>query len=267
MTMKLYSDSDIQDIADAIRSKNGSSDTYKVSEMAQAISNIQIGYSIDQIIERSAISGDIVYTGNYGIADGMFEKTSITSFKAPYVTEVASSGVGYRAFAYCTSLVSVEIPLLANNNSNNMSYCFGGCVNLEKLHLPSIKLTGGNFCEHCDKLSDVDFSELVQVSATAFRYCRSLAHIDLPKCERINTNGFNDCRVLTAIILRHSSVVELQHINAFTNTPLRGYGGTNSGHIYVPSALISSYQTADNWSTMYANYPDIFKAIEGSIYE
>lgn len=41
--MKLYSDSDIQDIADAIRSKNGSSDTYKVSEMATAISNIPSG--------------------------------------------------------------------------------------------------------------------------------------------------------------------------------------------------------------------------------
>ena len=41
--MKLYSDSDIQDIADAIRSKNGSSDTYKVSQMATAISNIPSG--------------------------------------------------------------------------------------------------------------------------------------------------------------------------------------------------------------------------------
>lgn len=37
MAMKLYSDSDIQDIADAIRSVNGSSDTYKVSEMAAEI--------------------------------------------------------------------------------------------------------------------------------------------------------------------------------------------------------------------------------------
>lgn len=46
MAMKLYSDSDIQDIADAIRSKNGSSDTYKVSQMATAISNIPSGGSM-----------------------------------------------------------------------------------------------------------------------------------------------------------------------------------------------------------------------------
>lgn len=44
--MKLYSDSDIQDIADAIRSKNGSSDTYKVSQMATAISNIPSGGTV-----------------------------------------------------------------------------------------------------------------------------------------------------------------------------------------------------------------------------
>lgn len=37
MAMKLYNDADIQDIADAIREVNGSSDTYKVSEMADVI--------------------------------------------------------------------------------------------------------------------------------------------------------------------------------------------------------------------------------------
>lgn len=37
---KLYEETDIQAVADAIREKNGSTDTYKVSEMAQAIRNI-----------------------------------------------------------------------------------------------------------------------------------------------------------------------------------------------------------------------------------
>lgn len=43
MTKKLYEESDISAIATAIRGKNGSSDTYKVSEMADAISNISGG--------------------------------------------------------------------------------------------------------------------------------------------------------------------------------------------------------------------------------
>lgn len=39
MSKKLYEESHIQNIADSIRGKNGSSDTYKVSEMANAIDN------------------------------------------------------------------------------------------------------------------------------------------------------------------------------------------------------------------------------------
>lgn len=43
MSKKLYEESYIQDIADAIREKNGSTETYKVSEMAEAIENIPSG--------------------------------------------------------------------------------------------------------------------------------------------------------------------------------------------------------------------------------
>lgn len=43
MSQKLYSESSIQAIADAIRLKNGSSDTYTVEEMSQAIEDIPSG--------------------------------------------------------------------------------------------------------------------------------------------------------------------------------------------------------------------------------
>lgn len=45
MSKKLYEESSIQDIANAIRSKNGSTNTYKVSEMATAINDISVGSS------------------------------------------------------------------------------------------------------------------------------------------------------------------------------------------------------------------------------
>lgn len=45
MFKKLYEESSIQDIANAIRSKNGSTSTYKVSEMAGAINDISVGSS------------------------------------------------------------------------------------------------------------------------------------------------------------------------------------------------------------------------------
>ena len=43
MSKKLYEESDVQAIADAIREKNGLTDTYTVSQMAAAISAIEAG--------------------------------------------------------------------------------------------------------------------------------------------------------------------------------------------------------------------------------
>ena len=40
---KLYEETDIQNIANAIREKAGTTDTFKVSEMAEAVANIQTG--------------------------------------------------------------------------------------------------------------------------------------------------------------------------------------------------------------------------------
>lgn len=56
MALKLYNESDIQDIADAIRGKNGSSDTYKVSEMADAIDDIPTGGGGDVDIDTGTFT-------------------------------------------------------------------------------------------------------------------------------------------------------------------------------------------------------------------
>lgn len=62
MAMKLYSETAIQDIADAIRSKNGSSDTYTVAEMAQAIEDIPSGGSAISIVDTLDSQGGTIRT-------------------------------------------------------------------------------------------------------------------------------------------------------------------------------------------------------------
>ena len=81
------------------------------------------------------------------------------------------------------------------------------------------------------------------------------------------TGCFKNCNSLTALILRSPTMVALSSTDTISGTPLTGYGGTFRGHVYVPSALIPEYRVATNWATLYANYPDIFMAIEGSEYE
>lgn len=81
MANKLYDETAIQNIADSIRVKNGSSDTYKVSEMSDAILNI--GNSIPSKAQRCTVSEYaamqshdpdtmyLVYTfGKYGMDTG-----------------------------------------------------------------------------------------------------------------------------------------------------------------------------------------------------
>lgn len=47
MAMKLYPDTAVQAIANAIRAKNGSSDTYSIGEMAQAITDLPSGGQVE----------------------------------------------------------------------------------------------------------------------------------------------------------------------------------------------------------------------------
>ena len=66
-------------------------------------------------------------------------------------------------------------------------------------------------------------------------------------------------------IYRSDAVVPLDNINAFANTPFASGGA--GGTLYVPSALISSYQSATNWSTIIGYANNSIQAIEGSEFQ
>jgi hypothetical protein len=99
-----------------------------------------------------------------------------------------------------------------------------------------------------------------------FKACYALAFLDLPSVTRIRANAFHSCSALKTIVLRSSTVVTLENVNAFNvSTPFAS--GGSGGTIYVPSSLISSYQTGTNWSTLYGYGATTFAAIEGSEYD
>ena len=64
MAKKLYEESDIQAIADAIREKNGTTDTYTVAEMGKSIKNISSGSSFNinyKVLLHGINAGDDIY--------------------------------------------------------------------------------------------------------------------------------------------------------------------------------------------------------------
>lgn len=66
MGYKLYDEDSVQDIADAIRSKNGSSDTYTIGDMADAIEDIPTGSSVT--VTPLSVTQNGTYTAQTGEA-------------------------------------------------------------------------------------------------------------------------------------------------------------------------------------------------------
>lgn len=62
MAMKLYSEVSIQNIANAIRTKNELSDTYTVAEMAQAILDLPSGSGAIEIVDTLDSHGGTIRT-------------------------------------------------------------------------------------------------------------------------------------------------------------------------------------------------------------
>ena len=158
---------------------------------------------------------------------------------------ITTTNIRENAFSECANITSVNITNATTIRGYAFRLCTGmSCENLKNVYAPSLSVLGGN----------------------AFQNCTSLEIIDLPAATRLNfSRVFYGCAKLQTVILRNTSVVPVNN-DCFTNTPLAGYNGL-SGTVYVPQSLISSYQTASNWSTLYSGGHCTFAAIEGSQYE
>ena len=103
------------------------------------------------------------------------------------------------------------------------------------------------------KLTEVEASAK-SIGENAFINCSNLTVIDLTYTGAITIagNAFMGCKKLTHVIIRSNSVASLAATNAFNATKISiGVGG-----IYVPSALLTDYKSATNWSTYADNiYP------------
>jgi hypothetical protein len=86
MPMKLYNEASIQDIADAIRTKNGLTDTYKVAEMAQAIIDLPSGIGAVTITDTTDSHGGTIRT----ITAVTVEETE---FYQDYISAMTALGV------------------------------------------------------------------------------------------------------------------------------------------------------------------------------
>lgn len=144
-------------------------------------------------------------------------------------------------------------------------YAFKDCVALTGMHLSNCTYIGNHPFEGSGITYMVSEKTVTGSNFEAFQNAAQLAIVDIDMSGQFSTGYFKNDVLLATIILRHSTVTGLASAAAFDSTPFAANG--TGGTAYVPSALISAYQSATNWSTLYAAETIDFVAIEGSQYE
>lgn len=218
------------------------------------------GYDLLDIVKRTEPSGDVVLNSdsNFNVRTYFFQGyTGITSFSSNKAQQLH----GY-AFQNCSNMTSVSCP----NCTKLEQSVFEGCSKLASITLSNNYTAANNCFRTCTLLQD--FECWASGTATTMFYGdTSLRFVDFKNLNlyRLETNCFQNCSALKTLVLRKTSgVVGLANVNAFSGTPFAN--GGSGGTIYVPSALINTYKTSSNWSTVHGYGTITWTAIEGSIY-
>ena len=211
-------DSDLASVANAIRTKGGTSAQLAFpADFVSAVNAIQTGGggggNEDAIISRS-LSGS--YSNSTATAVGDYALNSCKSMTA--ATFSAATTVGTQAFANCSNLVTLNLPeatsvgtYLCNSDAKLetatvpkaaqiSSYAFNGCTKLATVDATAAAKIGTYGFQNCKALVSAAFPNVATVDGAAFNGCSALATVDFGK--RVNFAGgtaFGNCSALTTI--------------------------------------------------------------------
>ena len=174
------------------------------------------------------------------------EDAMVTRTLSSYFNDRVKS-IGSCAFYNCTNLTAVSFPACTTINQN----AFQNCTSLTTVNFPACTTIGSYAFQNCTNLTTVSFPACTTIGSYAFQNCTSsLTTVSFPACTTISFWAFNRCYNLKSLYLMGSSLCKLSHSNAFTSTPIGGYSTSAGtyGSIYVPASLLTSYQTATNWT-------------------
>lgn len=227
MAKKLYEESNIQDIADAIREKNGSTGTYTTADMADAISDISTAFEVpanmsfaySQFITLpnnitfeprtscymmfaycSFLSSTPLFdTSNVTDMEAMFMwcdgLLTVSSFDTSSVTNMSST------FEDCQAITSV--PLFDTSNVTDMSRMFYECYEITAIpefDMSSVTLMGNMFYE-CSSLTRDSLQNILKslITATSYSGTKTLKYIGLDATQTAICAGIPEWSTLTSM--------------------------------------------------------------------
>lgn len=168
-------------------------------------------------------------------------------------------------FYGCRNLGYIELPSTVTSISES---AFALCNRITQMDLSNVTtLSTKSLFNECYSLRDVTLpSGLTMIDTQAFRYCRNLRAVDIPAgVTSIGQNAFNGCESINTLTIPAAvtsigtyamqSMYGLQELHFKPTTPPT-VTNTNflqslpsSCVIYVPSASLNTYKTAQYWST------------------
>lgn len=182
MSKVLVTESYLTDIGNAIRSKNSSTDKYKLSEMAAAIKNIktQDNTAVNSIIDRT-ISGN--YTNN------------------------EARSVGKNAFAFCSNLKTVTMGNATDISTNAFYYCPG----LTSANFPNVKTVYPS-AFNSSGLTSITFNKLVTLGSNRDYYGifenTPMTSISIPSTiQTIGLYALSNSSIKTITVNRRASAI------------------------------------------------------------
>lgn len=288
MALKLYQEESVQAIANAIRAKNGTSNRYKVSEMAGAINAIPEPSGTKNITSNGIYdianyaSVDVNVSG--GGSDDDFAKLvdgSIVTANIP----LGATKVRKRAFMSCNALQNVVLPTSVTRIEESG---FDSCEYLVSVSMPNT-LTGIDkyAFDGDERLVTIDLSHVRTIGESAFRGCYALRNITLDSISAGGSSMFSGCSALESVVISSTSIITIPNYAFNMNTSLLsvdlsssvntiGYSAFQSctslmsitcraltpptvnssaflsvpatANIYVPASSVETYKTASGWS-------------------
>lgn len=209
----------------------------------------------------SPVTVDVQGSGGYAAEDFLFMDRPTGEFYSELV-----SGGSDAAMKNRSGITSINMP----NYTYGTYSMFNGCAGVTSVHFPVMTGCSSMFLYNCRNLQYFVLPMGYSLGGSALYGCTKLNAVDLggtpPADEGLNgASTFMNSSILSVLVLRSATVIPLANINTFSGTPFAS--DKSGGTLYVPQALIASYQAATNWSTILGYANNQILPIEGSIYE
>ena len=253
----------------------GITEEYKIPKGIKKIGN----YAFNNCdgLTSITISNDVTEIGNYSFKDCTklqnvtigISVTEIGSYAFEYCDSLTSvtipdgvTSIGSEAFRYCSSLTSVTIPdsvteigeiafsgctsltsvTIGNRVTSIGDHTFSGCTSLTSVTIPdSVTEIGRQAFEGCTSLTSVTIGNRVtSIGRDAFYYCISLTSVTIGNSvTSIGRYAFEDCSSLAEVYCKP--------ITPPTGSFAMFNSNASGRKIYVPTASVDAYKSAEYW--------------------